>query len=204
VSAVSNDTVAYEIKQGEVSKGKAVLTNESAGLILLLMDLAQPWSCPQKYKVMDELHSDIFGRPDVIGTKILGYRECFSVVESIDDKHFAYYNLTKYFLAYAVVTLIRTQSAGVAILQNMEGIRASGTLPELIEIFTNLARSLAYDIHAQIVGQERATFNYKNELKNPTWWNKCSAKLIAQYSKDVMRKKAEPIQMLCSDLATVK
>jgi hypothetical protein len=77
--------VAYEIKQGEVSKGKAVLTNESAGLILLLMDLAQPWSCPQKYKVMDELHSDIFGRPDVIGTKILGYRECFSVVESIDD-----------------------------------------------------------------------------------------------------------------------
>ena len=65
VSAISNDTVAYEIKQGEVDQVKTVLTNEAAGLILLAMDLAQPWSCHQKYKVMDELHSDIFGRPDV-------------------------------------------------------------------------------------------------------------------------------------------
>lgn len=205
VSAVSNDTVAYEIKQGEVNKGKAVLTNESAGLILLAMDLAQPWSCHQKYKVMDELHSDIFGRPDVTGAKILGYWECFTAVESalesIDDKHFAYYNLTKYFLAYAVVTLIRTQSTGAAMMRNMEGIRASGRLPELIEIFTNLATSLAYDLNAEIVGEEGETFDYKNELKSPTWCKKCSAKLVAQYSKDVMRKKADPIQMLCVDLA---
>ena len=58
---VSEDSVAYEIKQGEVNKGKSLLSNEYAGLILLAMDLAQPWSCHQKYKVMDELHSEIFG-----------------------------------------------------------------------------------------------------------------------------------------------
>ncbi len=85
VSAISNDTVAYEIKQGEVNKGKTVLTNEAAGLILLAMDLAQPWSCHQKYKVMDELHSDIFGRPDVTGARIVGYWECFKSVESALD-----------------------------------------------------------------------------------------------------------------------
>lgn len=77
VNAISSGKVAYEIKQGESNKGKAVLSNESAGLILLAMDLLQPWSCHQKYKVMDELHSDIFGRPGVTGARILAFWECF-------------------------------------------------------------------------------------------------------------------------------
>ncbi len=208
VRAVSNDNVAYEIKQGEVNKGKTVLNNESAGLILLAMDLAQPWSCHQKYKVMDELHSDIFGRYGVTGAKILGYWECFKAVEwaldAIDDKHFSGYNLTKYFLAYAVVSLIRTKSAGVVMLQNMEGISTSGRLPELLEIFRNLAKSLAFDLNAEIVGEEGEAFDYKDELKSPTWCKRISARLVAQYSKDVMRNKAAPIEKLCADLAVVK
>ncbi len=208
VSAVSNDTVAYEIKQGEDNKGKSVLSNEQAGLILLAMDLAQPWSCHQKYKVMDDLHSDIFGRPDVSGSRILGYWECFQSVETaldaIEDKHFAYYNLTKYFLVYAVVSLIRTDSAGVAMLMNMKGILSSGRLSELVELFGSLAKSLAVDLNAEIVGEDAETFDYKNELKSPAWCKKISARLVAQYSKDVMRKKAEPISALCTDLSVAK
>lgn len=208
VSAVSNDTVAYEIKQGEDNKGKSVLSNEQAGLILLAMDLAQPWSCHQKYKVMDDLHSDIFGRPDVSGSRILGYWECFKSVETaldaIEDKHFAYYNLTKYFLVYAVVSLIRTDSAGVAMLMNMKGILSSGRLSELVELFGSLAKSLAVDLNAEIVGEDAETFDYKNELKSPAWCKKISARLVAQYSKDVMRKKAEPISALCTDLSVAK
>lgn len=206
VSTVSNDTIAYEIKQGEVNKGKIVLKNESAGLILLAMDLAQPWSCHQKYKVMDELHSDIFGRPDVTGARIVGYWECFRSVESaldaIEDKHFAYYNLTKYFLAHAVVSLIRTEPEGVEMLNNMKGILTSGRLAELVEIIGDLAKSLAFDLNAEIVDED--AFDYKNELKSPTWCKKISARLVAQYSKDVSRKKAESIGTLCSGLSVAK
>lgn len=208
VGAVSNNTVAYEIKQGEVNKGKSVLSNESAGLILLAMELEQPWSCHQKYKVMDELHSEIFSRPDVTGARILGYWECFRTVEAalgkIDDKQFAYYNLTKYFLAYAVVSVLRTDPAGGAMLQNMGKIYPSKKLPEMLEIFGSLAQSLALDLNAEIVGEEGVPFDYKNELKSPTWCKKMSAKLIAQYAKDVMRKKADPIAVLCADLAAAK
>jgi hypothetical protein len=208
VSSVSNDHVSYEIKQGEDNKGKTVLTNEQAGLVLLAMDLAQPWNCHQKYKVMDELHSDIFGRPDVTGARILGYWECLKSVESaldaIEDKHFAYYNLTKYFLVYAVVSLIRTDPAGVAMLNNMKGIHTSGRLSELVELFRLLAKSLALDLNAEIVGEDPETFDYKNELKSPTWCKKISARLVAQYSKDVLRKKAEPIGVLCSGLSVAK
>jgi hypothetical protein len=208
VSADSNGNVAYEIKQGEDNKGKSVLTNEQAGLILLAMDLVQPWNCHQKYKVMDELHSDIFGRPDVTGARILGYWECFKSVESaldaIEDKHFAYYNLTKYFLVYAVVSLIRTEPAGVAMLKNMQGILASKRLAELTDLFGNLAKSLALDLNAEIVGADVGPFDYKNELKSPTWCKKISARLVAQYSKDVVRKKAEPIGDLCAGLSVAK
>ncbi|WP_170181277.1 AIPR family protein [Chlorobaculum thiosulfatiphilum] len=208
VSAASNDNVAYEIKQGETNKGKTVLKNESAGLILLAMDLAQPWSCHQKYKVMDELHADIFGRPTVTGARIVGYWECFKAVESaldaIEDKHFAHYNLTKYFLAYAVVSLIRTKPEGVAMLDNMKGILTSGRLSELVEIIGVLAKSLAFDLNAEILDENAEAFDYKNELKSPSWCKKISARLVAQYSKDVMRKKAEAIDDLCSALSVAK
>ena len=208
VTAASKDAVAFEIKQGEVNKGKRILPNELAGLILLAMDLGQPWSCHQKYKVMDELHSDIFGRPDVTGSRILGYWQCFNAVESalgsIADEHFAYYNLTKYFLAYAVVSLIRNDATGAAMLQNIDKILAAGKMPELLAIFETLAKSIALDLTAEVAGEDAETFDYKNELKSPNWCKKTSAKLTAQYSKDVVRKKAEPIGVLCADLAAVK
>lgn len=208
VAQVSKHSVAYEIKQGEANKGKSVLSNESAGLILLAMDLLQPWSCHQKYKIMDELHSEIFGRPDVTGARIFGYWKIFKVIEStlevIDNKSFAFYNLTKYFLSYAVVSLLRTNPAGVLVLQNMDKIIATDILDELLNVFDILARSLALDLSAEVVGDEGETFDYKNELKSPTWCKKMSAKLVAQYSKDVLRKKAESIDVLCAKLAAAK
>lgn len=208
VSVVSKDKVAYEIKQGELNRDKTVLKNESAGLILLAMDLEQPWNCHQKYKVMDDLHSDIFGRPNVTGARIVGYWECFKSVESalgaIDDEHFACYNLTKYFLAYAVISVVRTKAEGVATLNNMAGIISAGRMKELAEIIVILAKSLAYDLNAEIADDHDDGFDYKNELKSPTWCKKISAKLVAQYSKDVLRKKADPVDDLFSELSVAK
>ncbi|AOU99331.1 hypothetical protein BI364_16590 [Acidihalobacter yilgarnensis] len=206
VSTVSKDTIAYEIKQGETHGGKEVINNESAGLILLAMDLAQPWSCHQKYKIMDDLHSDIFGRPDVTGAKVVGYWRAFQAVEkaldAIDDKQFAYYNLTKYFLVYGVVSLIRTESEGVIMLNNMKGILSADKITDFTNIIDQLARSLALDLNAEIVDDKE--FDYKNELKSPTWCRKISAKLVAQYKKDVLRKKADAIADLCSSLSVAK
>jgi hypothetical protein len=84
----------------------------------------------------------------------------------------------------------------------MKGILTSGQLVKLVEIIGVLAKSLAFDLNAEIVDED--AFDYKNELKSPTWCKKISARLVAQYSKDVMRKKAESIRTLCSDLSVVK
>ncbi|HEX6734394.1 MAG TPA: hypothetical protein VF096_06245, partial [Azonexus sp.] len=94
--------------------------------------------------------------------------------------------------------------AGESMLKNMKGIYSSRRLPELVELFGSLAKSLAVDLNAEIVGEDAETFDYKNELKSPAWCKKISARLVAQYSKDVMRKKAEPISALCTDLSVAK
>jgi hypothetical protein len=206
VSAASKGTIAYEIKQGETHGDKMVINNESAGLILLAMDLAQPWSCHQKYKVMDDLHSDIFGRPDVSGARIIGYWLAFQAVEEalevIDNKQFAYYNLTKYFLVYAVMHLIRKELAGAKMLNNMKGILSADRIADYTHIIGRLARSLALDLNAEIV--DDIELDYKNELKSPNWCRKMSERLVAQYNKDVLRKKADAIVDLCSDLSAAK
>lgn len=206
VSSASQGAIAYEIKQGETHGGKEVINNESAGLILLAMDLAQPWSCHQKYKVMDDLHSNIFGRPDVTGARVIGYWRAFQAAEkaldAIDDKQFAYYNLTKYFLVYAVVSLIRTESEGVTMLNNMNGILSADRMVDFTSIIDKLARSLAIDLNAEVVDDEE--FDYKKELKSPNWCRKILKRLVAQYKKDVVRKKADAIADLCSDLSVAK
>ena len=144
------------------------------------------------------------------GARIVGYWECFKSVESaldaIEDKHFAYYNLTKYFLVYAVVSLIRTKPEGVAMLNNMEGIFTSGRLAELVDIIGVLAKSLALDLNAEIVDDGAEAFDYKNELKSPTWCKNFAPRGSWSHNtqKTVMREKAEPIDALCSGLSVAK
>ena len=104
VDAATKSLYSYEIKQGEETKGKKVIQNEKAGLVLLAVDLRQPWSCHQKYKVMDQLHSDIFARPSVTGSRIFALWKAFHAVipalDEIENDAFAKYTLTRYFLAY--------------------------------------------------------------------------------------------------------
>jgi hypothetical protein len=88
-------------------------------------------------------------------------------------------------------------------LNNMDKIVAAGRLADVVKIFGDLADSLALDLNAEVVADETEVFDYKNELKSPNWCKKVSARLIAQYSKDVKRKKTAPIGALCSELSSI-
>ncbi len=197
VDKASHGTCAYEIKQGENNKGKKVISNESAGLIILAMDLEQPWSCHQKYKVMDDLHADIFGRPNVTGGRVLALWESFAALEpalgQLSNKAFGYYTLTRYFLAYAVTTIMRDDVYGSRVLENLDQVVKTGNLQRFAEAFAGLALSAATDLNAEVPNDDDEHFDYKNELKSAKWCKATAAKLLAQYKKDVIRKKADPI-----------
>ncbi|MFG6534809.1 AIPR family protein [Sulfitobacter sp. 1A16787] len=197
VDKVSSGAVAYEIKQGENNKGKEIISNEAAGLVLLAADLEQPWSCHQKYKVMDDLHSDIFGRPGVTGARILALWKCFQEISGalggLDNKSFANYALTKYFLFFAVIQVIKNSPEGLQILNSLGKFSESDQLDELTAGFATLAENAAIDLNAELAPEEDEYFDYKNDLKSQRWCRAMSAKLLAQHKKDVRRSKAESV-----------
>ncbi|WP_417434871.1 AIPR family protein [Hoeflea sp.] len=197
VEKISKGKVAYEIKQGESNKGKEVISNELAGLILLAADLEQPWSCHQKYKVMDDLHSDIFGRPNVTGARVLSLWRCFRTIPSslgeLENKNFANYTLTNFFLFYAVMQIIRDSEEGQVLLKSLDRIAADDQIDELAKGFSILAENAAIDLNAEIAPEEDDYFDYKNDLKSQKWCKAMSAKLLAQHKKDVRRDKAESV-----------
>ena len=197
VDKLSDGKFAYEIKQGEKNKGKEIISNEAAGLVLLAADLEQPWSCHQKYKVMDDLHSEIFGRPGVTGARILALWKCFQEIpealDELENKPFANYTLTKYFLFFAVIQIIKDSAEGSQILRSLDEISKNDKLDELTAGFAILAENAAIDLNAELAPEEDEYFDYKNDLKNQKWCRAMSAKLLAQHKKDVRRNKAESV-----------
>ena len=207
VDSASSSALTYEIKQGEVNKGKLVISNENAGLIILAMDLEQPWSCHQKYKIMDDLHSQIFGRPGVTGERVIALWESFHSIDvalnELDNKAFAYYTLTKYFIAYTVIRIIRDSEVGSQVIDNLDTVVTNGKLEKFIEAFIGLATAAANDLNAEIATDDDEHFDYKNELKSSKWCKQTAVRLLAQYKKDVQRKKAESISVMFKDILSI-
>lgn len=203
VDECSNGIYAYEIKQGEKNKGKMIIPNETAGLVLLAADLGQPWNCHQKYKVMDERHSDIFGRPNVTGSRVVALWVFFDRIRNaltqLDNKAFAGYTLTRYFLIYAVVCIIKDDIHGAMLLSKLDLVVEHGDLDKFIDGVYSIALLTANDLNAEIAADDDEYFDYKNELKSQKWAKAMSARLLAQYKKDVLRKKADAIDIIFAD-----
>ena len=201
VELLNYKNFAFEVKRGETNAGKIAISNEDAGLALLAIDLGEPWSCHQKYKVMDDSHSKIFGRSDVSGAKIVAVRQMIqsldSALDEFDDGLFGHYTLTRYFLAYAVSEIIKSDPDGRQVFSSFKKLIATDNLDAFLKTFSDLASTTVDDLNAEVaesVGD--GLFDYKRELKSPKWCRAMCEKLKAAYSKDVKRKKATPIAQL--------
>ena len=191
----------YEVKRGEANKGKIAISNEDAGLALLAMDIGEPWSCHQKYKVMDDSHSKIFGRPDVNGAKIVVLTRPLDaitpILDEFDNLLFGHYTLTRYFLAYVVSEIIKSDPSGKALFSDFKSLIRNGHSDEYVNMFKELASTTVDDINAEVQELvENEDFDYKRDLKSPKWCRSICAKMKASYNKDVKRKKAAPIPEL--------
>ena len=82
----------------------------------MAFDLREPWSCHQTYKLFDELHSRIFGRPEVNGDRIVTLYNVYEIVVSklvlIENQLFASYGLTKFLALYLLRQALETDEAG--------------------------------------------------------------------------------------------
>jgi len=70
-SAAYLGEIFYRIKRGEPDQAAQVIDNDEVGRLLLAFDRKEPWTCHQSYKILDELHAEIFARPEVNADRIV-------------------------------------------------------------------------------------------------------------------------------------
>lgn len=153
---------------------------------------------------MDDLHSEIFGRPGVTGGRVLTLCRSFNVIhdalKELDNEAFAYYTLTRYFIAYAVMRIIRDDAFGMTLIDNLDSVATHGKLEKFVSAFSELAKAAANDLNAEVSADDDVHFDYKTDLKSSKWCKQTAARLLAQYKKDAQRRKAEPISEMFADI----
>ena len=164
----------YEIKRGETLTAPVVITNEEAARLLLAFDLEQPWSCHQSYRLFDELHSEIFGRPEVTASRIavLHVLHCAVAAKlaSLKNQLAASYSLTQYFLLYLLRQALEVDAEGARFIQRPDEVFDRLGAKKLQEIMENIISDLIVDLNAEIDDRTAANnaFDHKRELKSPT------------------------------------
>lgn len=186
----------YEIKRGEAPYPGYSITNEDAARILLAFDLEQPWSCHQSYRLFDELHSSIFGRPEVTASRIAALyltREAVKgALPQLKNQLAANYRLTEFFLLYLLKQALATDPEGTRFIESAGDVLDEIGGDALKKIMASIVADLIVDLNAEIDEREEAgnPFDYKRELKSPTAVRAMSRALLPSYEKAVRRDRA--------------
>ena len=168
----TNGKTSYEVKRGEKASVQSVISNENAGLALLSMDVGEPWSCHQRYKVMDESHAKIFGRPEVDGAKIVILDRCLKSIEptldEFDDAAFGHYTLTRYFFICGGGNNKERSIRKKTVLRL--GKVSSQESDSFLSMFKQLPPLPSTTLMPRSKSLSRMIiFDYKRDLKSPTW-----------------------------------
>ena len=197
VSRHYSDTVFYRIKRGEPEQASEVIENDEAGRLLLAFDLRQPWVCHQSYKILDELHAEIFARPEVNSHRVVAMVDLFAGVISapaaIENRLIGTYRLTRYFLMYLLREALETDDEGRRFCKDPSSfLLAQNGREKLRGSIEPVLSDLVIDFNAELREREEAgsPFDYKREFKSAKSVRDLSRVIIPQYQKAVQRDRA--------------
>ena len=183
--------VHYRIKRGEHVAdwdAESVIENELAARILLAFDLKEPSTCHQFYKLFDELHAKIFGRPEVNADRIVFLHDIYQIVDglvkSMQNELFGNYSLTRFLILYLIREALETDSRGKELCQNpgsfLEGGNGREKLAKVIE--KTVARPIVNMLDTDVTRRnEEGFFDYKSDLKSPKKIGEIKAMILSHY-----------------------
>jgi hypothetical protein len=189
--------VFYRIKRGESSEAPVIIDNSDAARILLAFDLQEPWSCHQSYKLFDDLHAELFARPQVDAYRVLALSAVDLGVEqalpSLEHHLMAGYRLTRYFLLYLLRQALNQDETGRQFCRSpREFLLAPGGRHRIVGCSEAVVKDLLTDLNAEIgERQDRGEpLDYKRELKSPSAVKTLKRSVIPHYLKAVNRGRA--------------
>ena len=191
-----SDRVFYRIQRGEDST-LPIIDNEDAARVMLAFDLQQPWTAHQTYKLFDELHSDIFARPEVDAHRIYALNiiqnSLLKSLGQIEDEMLGKYRLTRYFMLYVLRQALDSDELGKQFVKSpsrfLSQKNGENRLEKAIEV---LLRDLIVDLNAEIKErkEQNRAFDYKREFKTPNPVRDLAREVISPYQKAVLRNRA--------------
>lgn len=186
----------YEIKRGEQVDGDRVITNEDAARVLLAFDLEQPWTCHQSYRYFDDLHSDIFGRPVVTASRIVGLIAVRDAVvgslAGLDNQLAAYYSVTQYFLMYLAKQALQLDPLGKEFCHDPGRFVHDQGFDIVVNTIRQIVADLIVDLNAELSEREEAgnPFDHKRKLKSPNAVRALRGSILPSYQKALNRNRA--------------
>src|ERR1019366_1258538 len=152
-------------------------------------DLKDPSSCHQTYKLFDELHARIFGRPAVNADRIVLANDVYNLVvsqlDSMSNQLFGKYGLTRYLIVYLISEALEADSAGKELCKNpSQFLSEPNGRKRLNDVLGKLAASLIRILDGEVTRRgktDETFFDYKSDLKSPKAVEALRATIISQY-----------------------
>ena len=155
----------------ELSNLSEVIENDEAGRLLLAFDLKQPWACHQSYKILDELHTDIFARPEVNSHRVVAMVDLLGAITSassnIKNQLIGSYRLTRYVLMYLLREALETDDQGRKLCREPSVfLLVPNGRERLRKAIEPVLGDLVIDLNAELRDREEAgnPFDYKREF----------------------------------------
>lgn len=188
--------VAYAVKRGDATEADTVIDNELAGRILLAFDLKEPWSCHQTYRLFDDVHSQVFGRPEVDAYRIyalyLIYVTAKESLEALNNKLMAKYSLTPFLLLYLLKQVLDEDDAGKLFSADPKPfIKSPKKRTKFQDCIRRVLDDLIIELNAESSerDEDNRPIDYKRELKSQSAVKELSRSILTQYRKSIARSR---------------
>lgn len=189
---------SFEIKRGEDPRVGEIISNEVAGLYLMCFDLKEPWATHRKYKIFDEKHADLFGRPEVTADRIVMVYEIMKPIaigaQRINNKLLGKYALTRYAMLYMLRCVLESDNLGQELLRNpIPFVRNKLDREYLMQCIGKIVNDMVIDINAE-ASQYGDDFDYRGKLRDEGWVKHLSQEVVSSYMKLVQRGRIESFE----------
>jgi hypothetical protein len=191
----------YEIKRGDEPGQRTVIENTLAGQILLAFDLKRPSSVQRYSKIFDDLHQDIFARPEVTGGRIVVLFDLYKEIEQnlvqVKPELFAGYQITKFFLLYLLAEVLSEDEVGKEFCRKPEEFyKDTNQKANLFRCIKTILADLIIDLNAEFQDEGGENFDFKATFKAPNSLRNLANRVIASHKKLIARGRTESFTQL--------
>lgn len=197
----------YEIKRGDEPGQRTVIENTLAGQILLAFDLKRPSSVQRYSKIFDDMHQEIFSRPEVTGGRIIALFELYKEIErnlsQIRPELFAGYQITKFFLLYLISDVLSEDEVGKAFCKKPEDFyKTPNQKTYLLECMQIILTDLIIDLNAEFEDEGGENFDFKAAFKAPNSLRNLSNRVVSSHKKLIARGRTESFSQLWNRISS--